>query len=114
MGLGSAYMDGLKFCSGDFIVLMDADLSHHPKYLPKFIEVQQKTGCDIVTGTRYRQGGGVFGWNFKRKLTSRGANFIAKTALGNSCSDLTGSFRLYKKDVFSRIIGDIVSKGYAF
>jgi dolichol-phosphate mannosyltransferase len=28
----------------------------------------------VVTGTRYAQGGGVFGWDFKRKLTSRGAN----------------------------------------
>jgi dolichol-phosphate mannosyltransferase len=34
MGLGSAYVDGLKKATGNFIVLMDADLSHHPKYLP--------------------------------------------------------------------------------
>jgi dolichol-phosphate mannosyltransferase len=34
-----------------------------------------------VTGTRYRAGGGVFGWNFKRKLTSRGANLLAQTLL---------------------------------
>ena len=34
-----------------------------------------------VTGTRYRSGGGVFGWNFKRKLTSRGANLLAQTLL---------------------------------
>jgi dolichol-phosphate mannosyltransferase len=34
-----------------------------------------------VTGTRYRSGGGVYGWNFKRKLTSRGANLLAQTLL---------------------------------
>jgi hypothetical protein len=39
--------------SGDFVVLMDADLSHHPKYLPLFIEEQRKTNADIVTGTRF-------------------------------------------------------------
>lgn len=38
LGLGSAYMDGIKLCNGDFIVIMDADLSHHPKYLKDFIE----------------------------------------------------------------------------
>ena len=29
MGLGTAYIDGFKLCSGDFIFLMDADFSHH-------------------------------------------------------------------------------------
>ncbi len=36
--LGSAYIDGLKQCKGDFIILMDADMSHHPKYIPEFIK----------------------------------------------------------------------------
>jgi dolichol-phosphate mannosyltransferase len=31
-------MDGIKFCTGDFVIIMDADLSHHPKYLPEFID----------------------------------------------------------------------------
>jgi dolichol-phosphate mannosyltransferase len=34
LGLGSAYRDGLKEAKGDFIILMDADLSHHPKCAP--------------------------------------------------------------------------------
>ena len=37
LGLGSAYIDGLKACQGDFVFLMDADLSHHPKHIPEFI-----------------------------------------------------------------------------
>jgi hypothetical protein len=45
-----------------------------PKYIPDFIARQTETNADVVTGTRYAQGGGVFGWDFKRKLTSRGAN----------------------------------------
>lgn len=40
-------MHGLRFASGDFVVIMDADLSHHPKYLPAMIQKQQQTGCDI-------------------------------------------------------------------
>ncbi len=88
MGLGSAYMDGLKNCTGDFVFLMDADMSHHPRYIPEFIKwvitffinlfvdvclwwflmmgsmssgirMQRKSNCDIVTGTRYLAGGGV-------------------------------------------------------
>lgn len=38
LGLGSAYMDGLRHCNGNFVILMDADMSHHPKYIPDFIK----------------------------------------------------------------------------
>ena len=39
LGLGSAYIDGLSKCTGNFIILMDADFSHHPKFIPEFIRV---------------------------------------------------------------------------
>jgi dolichol-phosphate mannosyltransferase len=54
-----------------------------------------------VTGTRYLPSGGVKGWDLNRKMTSRVANFIASTILNPVASDLTGSFRLYKKDVLT-------------
>lgn len=95
---------------------------------------------DIVTGTRYRststpytseaKPGGVHGWDFKRKLVSRGANFLADTVLNPGVSDLTGSFRyisllvlqfndsllvrLYRLPVLRHIITETVSKGYVF
>lgn len=37
LGLGSAYIDGLKVCTGNYVFLMDADLSHHPRHIPEFI-----------------------------------------------------------------------------
>lgn len=42
---------------------------------------QLELDSDIVTGTRYASSGGVYGWDFKRKLISRGANFVASTIL---------------------------------
>lgn len=76
-----------------------------------FLRLQQAHNLDIVTGTRYRTiptpsmpssysltsapapAGGVYGWDLKRKLVSRGANFLADTVLQPGVSDLTGSFR---------------------
>ena len=173
LGLGTAYVYGLKHASGDFVVVMDADLSHHvrhhlsvstasagltlqfgegivsmvsgiwtgvssdiwyasnlqqllsavkayvqvslccritfdprlesvsldghitldkglqshiqfcvqPKYILDFIDKQAETDADIVSGTRYAAGGGVFGWDFRRKLISCGANILALTLL---------------------------------
>ena len=47
LGLGTAYVHGLKHATGDFVILMDADLSHHPKYIPAMVAKQAATGCDI-------------------------------------------------------------------
>ena len=83
------------------------------------VRLQRAHDLDIVTGTRYRSTptpplpphlvavsksvpGGVHGWDLKRKLVSRGANFLADTVLNPGVSDLTGSFRyvLYHTLVF--------------
>ncbi|KAJ1366580.1 dolichol-P-mannose synthesis [Parelaphostrongylus tenuis] len=114
LGLGTAYIHGLKYARGEFIILMDADLSHHPKFIPEMIELQKKENLDIVTGTRYALGGGVSGWDLRRKTISKGANFLAQFLLRPGVSDLTGSFRLYRKEVLARLINDSVSKGYVF
>jgi len=115
MGLGSAYIDGLKQASGTHIILLDADLSHHPRYIPEFVKKMEETNADIVTGTRYRnEKGGVSGWPAFRHLTSQTANFVATFMLEAKNTDLTGSFRLYRREVFDDIIPKIVSKGYAF
>lgn len=138
LGLGTAYIHGIEHATGNFIIIMDADLSHHvsfakltcnvynllfmfhsflflqPKFIPQFIELQQKHDYDIVSGTRYEADGGVFGWDFKRKLISRGANFLSQLLLRPRASDLTGSFRLYKKSALQKCIASCVSKGYVF
>lgn len=71
---------------------------------------QKETDCDVVTGTRYKEGGGVYGWDMVRKLTSRGANLLAQLLLQPHVSDLTGSFRLYKRSVFQPLITQVRSK----
>lgn len=85
-----------------------------PKFIPEFIKLQKKHNYDVVSGSRYEGNGGVFGWNFQRKLVSRGANYLSQVLLRPHCSDLTGSFRLYKKDQLETLISKCVSKGYVF
>ena len=89
---------------------MDADFSHRPKFIAAMIAVQKSLDCDIVTGTRYAGDGG-YGWDLKRKFVGRGANLFADTVLRPGMSDLTGTFRLYKRGV---LIASTESKGYTF
>jgi len=114
MGLGTAYVHGLQFATGNYVIIMDADFSHHPKFIPRMAVLQKEGNYDIVTGTRYAGDGGVYGWDLKRKFVSRGANLFADTVLRPGVSDLTGSFRLYKKEVLEKIISSTESKGYTF
>jgi dolichol-phosphate mannosyltransferase len=114
LGLGTAYVHGLQFVTGNFVIIMDADFSHHPKFIPRMIALQKTADYDIVTGTRYAGDGGVYGWDLKRKFISRGANLFADTVLRPGVSDLTGSFRLYKKAILAKAIATTESKGYSF
>ncbi|XP_048464534.1 dolichol-phosphate mannosyltransferase subunit 1 [Rhincodon typus] len=114
LGLGTAYIHGIQHATGNFVFIMDADLSHHPKFIPEFIKKQKEGNYDVVSGTRYKGDGGVFGWDLRRKLISRGANFVTQVLLRPGASDLTGSFRLYKKEVLQKLVEKCVSKGYVF
>lgn len=114
LGLGTAYMHGLDYVTGNWVIIMDADFSHHPHHIPEFIAKQKQEDYDIVLGTRYAGNGGVYGWDLKRKLVSRGANLLSRVVLRPNVSDVTGSFRLYRKDVLKRVIQETKSKGYVF
>jgi len=114
LGLGTAYIHGIKHATGNYVFIMDADLSHHPKFIPQFIQKQKEGNYDVVSGTRYAGDGGVNGWDLKRKIISRGANYVTQILLRPGASDLTGSFRLYKKDVLEKLVSSCVSKGYVF
>lgn len=114
LGLGTAYLHGIAHSTGTHVIIMDADMSHHPKFIIDFIQMQQQQGVDIVTGTRYAKGGSVYGWDLRRILTSRVANFLAALLLDPGVSDLTGSFRLYRKPVLAALMEATISKGYVF
>ncbi len=115
VGLGGAIIEGLNAAKGDFLITMDADFSHNPKYIPRLIDKSNKSGFDIVIGSRRELGGKIIGWNLSRKIISFTANYVGKHLAGIKASDITSGFRLYKKEVIDKTnFDDIKSKGYAF
>ena len=77
-GLVSAVMDGINSAKGQYILVMDADLSHSPEVIPKMIEEISSPDVDIVVASRYIRGGAITGWPFKRRLISKGAIIDSK------------------------------------
>jgi len=103
MGLGSAYKDGFKLSTKPVIVTMDADLSHDPNVLPNLISPIYNGDADIVLGSRYIPGGAIEGWPIKRRIISKGANFLAKLVLGLNVKDATTGYRAYRRSIFEQI-----------
>ena len=117
LGIGSAYKDGFKRAleiGCDIVVEMDADLSHNPKHLPNLIDEIHR-GNDLVIGSRYVPGGSVPGWPFKRRFTSKSANFYAKTLLGLDAKDVTSGYRAFKaSSLLKADYSTVRSEGYMF
>jgi len=116
LGLGTAYLAGFRqaLCLGaECIVTMDADFSHHPRYIPSL--VGRSNGAQVVVGSRYVRGGGTRYCSLKRRLLSRGANGFARLMLGLEAKDSTAGFRCYRRDALEAIdLGGILSDGYSF
>jgi dolichol-phosphate mannosyltransferase len=116
LGLGTAHIAGFREAlhSGcQHIITMDADFSHHPRYIPSLIAASDKH--DVVIGSRYVHGGGTRHCRLRRRLLSRLANLAARTALGLKARDCTAGFRCYGRDVLEAIdLDSVFSDGYSF
>lgn len=116
LGLGTAYVAGFSRAlkeGAEYIFEMDADFSHDPKYIPRFLEAIR--GADLVLGSRYVLGGGIRNWNWVRRCISRCGNMYARIILGIPFRDLTGGFKCYRRRVLEDIGLDALSSvGYNF
>lgn len=117
LGLGSAILEGMRFAiehGYDYLLNLDADGSHHPRYIPALLEGMRDH--DVMIGSRYIQGGGVEGeFNLKRKFMSTGINWYARALLGLNTRDNSGSFRCYRVAKLRQIgLERVRSRGYSF
>lgn len=115
-GLASAYIEGFKYAiehNFDFIIQMDADFSHNPKYLNEIIS-NLKT-YDVVIASRNIKGGNTKGWSLFRNLISKWGSNYARLILNCPIKDLTGGFNGWKRETLKKInLDKIISKGYLF
>jgi len=116
-GLGLAYVNGFAHAlrgGADYVVEMDADLSHDPADLPRLIG-PAFDGADLVLGSRYVRGGGIENWGLERRVLSRFGCGYARRMLGVGVRDLTGGFKCFRAGALRALDGDLVhSRGYAF
>jgi dolichol-phosphate mannosyltransferase len=116
LGLGSAHIAGFREAlalGADHILTMDADFSHHPRYIPDLLG--KNRDAQLVIGSRYVDEGGTLNWGLQRQILSTGANTFARLVLGLKAHDCTGAFRCYRREVLESIeLDEIFSDGYSF
>jgi dolichol-phosphate mannosyltransferase len=116
LGLGTAYIAGFGWAlerDYAYVMEMDCDFSHHPRYLPNFLH--EIENADLVIGSRYVPGGDTPDWGLYRRVMSTGGNLFARIMLGLKTHDCTGGYRCYRRAMIEQVPWDEIGlQGYGF
>lgn len=118
LGMGSAYQVAFRKVldegGDDFIVTMDADFSHNPRYVPELIQ-KCADGYDLAVGSRYIAGGKIEHWEFWRRALSWGGNLYVRLVTGSHIRDNTAGFSCMRTEFLRRVPFERVKpSGYAW
>jgi dolichol-phosphate mannosyltransferase len=116
LGLGTAILAGMRYAMDhgyDYLVNMDADFSHHPRYLPALLAGMDQN--DVMIGSRYVPGGGSANWPLSRRLMSRGVGLVVRLLMRIPARDTSGAFRCYRVSKLRETdLEQLWSRGYSF
>lgn len=102
--LSLAVLDGLRRARGQWLVTMDADLSHPPEQVPDMVTALANPPTDFVIGSRYVPGGSTEDWGGHRRLNSYAATLLARPLTGRIRDPMAGFFAL-RRETFERARG---------
>lgn len=112
-GRGSAGIEGFKHAlnsGADYIVEMDGDFSHDPKYVPEFLKAIKDS--DVVLGSRFVKDGRDVGRGLKRQLITKSAGIYVRSLLKINIKDVSSGYRCFRRGVFDKIdLDNMVSSG---
>ena len=116
LGLGTAVLAGMRYAMEhgyDYVLNMDADFSHHPRYLPALVAGMNR--YDVMIGSRYVPGGGTEDWPLARRLMSGAVNGLSRLLLRLTPRDCSGAYRCYRVSKLREAqLHRVLSRGYSF
>jgi dolichol-phosphate mannosyltransferase len=112
-----AYLRGYKEALAhkvDYIIEMDAGLSHDPNTLPLFLDALEK-GYDCAFGSRFCKGGSISDSTWKRICLSKGGTLLSNTFLGTSMTDMTSGYQGFRASVVKQFLDyPLLSKAHFY
>jgi dolichol-phosphate mannosyltransferase len=116
LGLGTATLAAMRHAMDhnyDFMLNLDADFSHPPRYIPALLSGMSDR--DVMIGSRYVPGGGTMDWPLSRRLISRTVNRFVRLILRLPVRDASGAFRCYRLSLLRNAqLEKVRSRGYSF
>jgi dolichol-phosphate mannosyltransferase len=98
--------DAFMFClnkQADVIIEMDADFSHHPKYIPQMLKELTDPQVDVVLGSRFLPGGSDSDRSSFRTFISQLSGIVFRIILGIKLTDMGSGFKTYKRKALQSI-----------
>jgi dolichol-phosphate mannosyltransferase len=111
-GLSSACVEGMLSSSAAYLAVIDADLQHDERLLPRMLEALQKEETDIVIGSRYAAGGDIGDWSARRASLSRLATRISRLLVPAQLTDPMSGFFMMRREVFTDAQRRLSSLGF--
>jgi len=111
-GLSSACIEGICSSNAPYVAVMDADLQHDERILPKMYETIREGGYDIVVGSRFTEGGSTGTMPGLRVKMSRLATWIGAKWLNVKTSDPMSGFFMLDREFFYNHVGNLSGKGF--
>lgn len=99
-GNGAAVKTGIRYATGDVVLLMDADGQMDPQYIPAILN-KMAEGFDMVVGTRSQN---TQGDTFSRRLGNRMLDSLGSYLVETSVRDLTSGYRAMRRDVILEFV----------
>jgi dolichol-phosphate mannosyltransferase len=111
-GLASAVIEGALSCASPNIAVMDADLQHDERILPKMLTKLTQGDLDLVVGSRYVGGGGVGEWSRLRLGMSRLATQLSRLIVSEALQDPMSGFFMIRRSAFMTAVQNLSGTGY--
>ena len=101
-GKGAALLSGLAECTGDIIIMLDADGSNDPAEIPRFVGALV-SGADFAKGSRFLLGGGTADMPLYRKMGNRVFVWLVRLFFGSRYTDLCYGYNAFWSDVVGEL-----------
>jgi dolichol-phosphate mannosyltransferase len=111
-GLAGACIEGMLSSSATYVAVMDADLQHDERILPRMLDILRSGEKDLVVGSRYIAGGSADAFSSARGTMSRVATKLARRLTHVTLSDPMSGFFMMRRASFDPLAEKLSSQGF--